>query len=200
MRTACRWGCRCWAGRSTRRRCSRWAPRWRRRRASRPMPAIRMEARTMSYTIEGATGPWEVVVGLEVHAQVDQQGEAVQRRGDRIRRRAEQPGQLRRRGVPRHAAGDQPRMRGAGGAHRAGAERRTSTWSAGSTARTISMPICPPAIRSASTQHPIVGTGVIEIELADGSIRSHRRHAPASGAGCRQVDARPASDASPSST
>ena len=24
----------------------------------------------MSYTIEGATGPWEVVIGLEVHAQV----------------------------------------------------------------------------------------------------------------------------------
>ena len=24
----------------------------------------------MAYTIEGNTGPWEIVVGLEVHAQV----------------------------------------------------------------------------------------------------------------------------------
>ena len=24
----------------------------------------------MTYTIEGSTGPWEVVIGLEVHAQV----------------------------------------------------------------------------------------------------------------------------------
>ena len=24
----------------------------------------------MSYTIEGETGPWELVIGLEVHAQV----------------------------------------------------------------------------------------------------------------------------------
>jgi len=24
----------------------------------------------MAYTLEGSTGPWEVVVGLEVHAQV----------------------------------------------------------------------------------------------------------------------------------
>ncbi len=28
------------------------------------------EGRGMSYTIEGATGPWELVIGLEVHAQV----------------------------------------------------------------------------------------------------------------------------------
>ena len=126
----------------------------------------------MSYTIEGATGAWEVVIGLEVHAQVISNAKLFSGAGDRVRRRAEHAGELRRCGVPRHAAGDQPRMRGAGGAHRARARTRRSTWSAGSTARTTSTPTCRPAIRSASTQHPIVGAGAIEIELADGSTQA----------------------------
>ena len=53
----------------------------------------------------------------------DQPRQAVLRRRDRFRRRAQHAGQLRRCRVSRHAAGDQPRVRGAGGAHRAGAER-----------------------------------------------------------------------------
>ena len=35
-------------------------------------------------------------------------------------------------------------------------------------------------------QHPIVGEGKIEIELADGTTRDDRHHPPASRAGCRQ--------------
>ena len=42
-----------------------------------------------SKLIAGATGDWEVVIGLEVHAQVTSQVEAVLRRLDRVRRRAE---------------------------------------------------------------------------------------------------------------
>ncbi len=38
-------------------------------------------------------------------------------------------------------------------------------------------------------EHPIVGTGVIEIELADGTHEADRHHPAASGAGCRQVAA-----------
>ena len=49
-------------------------------------------------------------------------------------------------------------------------------------------------------QHPIVGEGKIEIELADGSHARDRHHAPASGAGRRQVAARPASDQVATST
>ena len=49
--------------------------------------------------------------------------------------------------------------------------KRRSTWSAASTARTTSTPTCRRAIRSASTQHPIVGDGRVEIELADGSTK-----------------------------
>ena len=49
-------------------------------------------------------------------------------------------------------------------------------------------------------QHPIVGKGAIEIELPDGSHARDRHHAAASGAGRRQVAARPASDQDLSST
>ncbi len=43
----------------------------------------------MTNLIEGRTGPWEMVIGLEIHAQVIVERQAVFRRGDRIRRRAE---------------------------------------------------------------------------------------------------------------
>src|SRR5882757_7331646 len=52
----------------------------------------------------------------------DQQGEAVLWRCDRLRRAAELAGELRRCGVSRDAAGDQPRMRGTGGAYWSGVE------------------------------------------------------------------------------
>ena len=40
---------------------------------------------------------------------------------------------------------------------------------------------------------PIVGEGEVEIDLPDGKTRTHRHRAPASRAGCRQEPARPAS-------
>ena len=43
----------------------------------------------MSYTLEGSTGTWEIVVGLEVHAQVISKSKLFSRRGDRFRRGAE---------------------------------------------------------------------------------------------------------------
>ena len=42
--------------------------------------------------------------------------------------------------------------------------------------------------------HPIIGTGEIEITLADGRNQDHRHHPAAPGTGCRQVAARPAPD------
>src|ERR1700709_2965349 len=36
-------------------------------------PPIRLKGAVMSYALQGSTGPWEVVVGLEVHAQVNSQ-------------------------------------------------------------------------------------------------------------------------------
>ena len=101
---------------------------------------------------QGRDGDWEVVIGLEVHAQVTSQRQAVLRRLDRIRRRAQHPCLAGRRGHARHAAGHQPRMRRAGGAHRPRRSRRRSTSARSSTARTTSIPICRRAIRSRSTR------------------------------------------------
>ena len=69
--TACRSACRCSAGISMRKRSSPWARRWSGGEASRPCPpsAWRQDDERHKY-VEGATGPWELVIGLEVHAQV----------------------------------------------------------------------------------------------------------------------------------
>ena len=65
----------------------------------------------MAYAIEGSTGDWEVVVGLEVHAQVISKAKLFSGAATDFGAPAQHSGQLRRCGVPRHAAGDQPRMR-----------------------------------------------------------------------------------------
>ena len=61
------------------------------RRASRAKPGFIAGGARMSLH-RGRTGAWEVVIGLEVHAQVISQGQAVLGRGDRFRRRAQHPG------------------------------------------------------------------------------------------------------------
>src|ERR1044071_1027640 len=53
-----------------RRRCLRSPPHSNARRASPRCPRSALEIEIMPYAIEGETGPWEVVIGLEVHAQV----------------------------------------------------------------------------------------------------------------------------------
>ena len=72
--------------------------------------------------IEGATGPWELVIGMEIHAQVSLEGQAVLGRLHHLRRRAQLQRVLRRRGDAGDAAGDQRILHRTGGAHRAGAE------------------------------------------------------------------------------
>ena len=118
----------------------------------------------------------------------------VLRRRDGVRRRAEHAGQSRRCGLSRHAAGDQSRMRRAGRAHRAWPERADQH---GQPVRPQELFLCRSArraIRSASIEHPIVGKGEIVIELRRWFHEDGRHHAAASGTGCRQVVARPASD------
>ena len=147
----------------------------------------------MSYAIEGSTGAWEVVVGLEVHAQVISQGKAVLRRRHRFRRAAELAGELRRCRVSRHAAGDQPRMRGAGGAHRAGAERAHQL---GQPVRPQELLLCRPAGRL--SDQPVPASDRRRGADRDRACRwfhaRDRHHAPAPRAGRRQVAARSASD------
>ena len=77
--------------------------------------------------------------------------QAVLRRLDRLRRRAEHQRQPRRRGDARHAAGHQRILRRAGGAHRARAEGADQPASRASTARTTSTRTCRRATRSASS-------------------------------------------------
>ena len=101
--------------------------------------------------ISGATGDWEVIIGMEVHAQVTSRGEAVLRRLDRVRRRAQRQCQPGRCGDARHAAGHQRGMRQAGDPHRARAEGADQPANRSSTGRTTSIRTCRRATRSRST-------------------------------------------------
>jgi hypothetical protein len=157
------------------------------------------DGRGMSYTLEGATGTWEVVIGLEVHAQVTSQSKLFSGRGDRVRRRAEQPGQLRRCRLSRHAAGDQRRVRGAGRAHWPRTERAGEPVVA---LRPQELLLCRPA--AGLPDQPVRVPYHRDWRDRDHARRrqheEHRHHAPAPGAGCRQVAARPAPDQELSST
>ena len=102
-------------------------------------------------SIKGATGDWEVVIGLEVHAQVASKAKLFSGASTEFGGRAQQPRLARRCGDARHAAGDQRGVRRAGGAHRPRAQGADQPRLACSTARTTSIPTCRRAIRSAST-------------------------------------------------
>ena len=60
----------------------------RRRRLRRQAGPLVVSMTENSKLIEGRTGAWEIVMGLEVHAQVAVEGQAVLRRRRRLRRRA----------------------------------------------------------------------------------------------------------------
>ncbi|MDR3536460.1 MAG: Asp-tRNA(Asn)/Glu-tRNA(Gln) amidotransferase subunit GatB [Acetobacteraceae bacterium] len=124
----------------------------------------------MSYAIEGRTGAWEVVVGLEVHAQVISQaklfsGAATAFGADPNTQvsfvDAAFPGML---PVINRVCVEQAVRTGLGlNAHINLVSRfdRKNYFYAD----------LPPGYQISQYEHPIVGTGVIEIELADGSIR-----------------------------
>ena len=69
--------------------------------------AIRTRRGGMSYTISGNTGTWEVVCGLEAHAQIVLREQALQRGIDGVRGGTQCPGLARRRGHAGHVAGGQ---------------------------------------------------------------------------------------------
>ena len=60
-----------------------------------------------NYRIQGATGEWEVVIGLEVHAQVTSHSKLFFRRLDHVRGGAQRAGLACRRGDAGDAAGAQ---------------------------------------------------------------------------------------------
>ncbi len=149
----------------------------------------------MSYTIEGSTGPWEVVIGLEVHAQVISQAKLFSGAATDFGAEpntqvsfvdAAFPGML---PVINRECVAQAVRTGLGlNAHINLVSRfdRKNYFYAD----------LPAGYQISQYQHPIVGAGTDRDRAGRRHHQGDRHHPPASGAGRRQVAARPASDAS----
>ncbi len=124
----------------------------------------------MAYAIEGATGPWEVVVGLEVHAQVISESKLFS--GSSAAFGAEPnthvsfidagfPGML---PVINRACVAQAVRTGLGlnaEIHKVSRFDRKNYFYAD----------MPQGYQISQFEHPIVGTGIVEVELSDGSVK-----------------------------
>lgn len=124
----------------------------------------------MSYTIEGRTGPWEVVVGLEVHAQVISKSKLFSGAATAFGAEpnsqvsfvdAAFPGML---PVPNAEAVAQAVRTGLGLNAQINLTSRFDR-------KNYFYADLPSGYQISQFEHPIVGKGVIEIELADGSTR-----------------------------
>ena len=124
----------------------------------------------MAYTIEGSTGPWEVVVGLEVHAQVITQSKlfsgAATAYGASPNSQvsfvdAAFPGML---PVPNREAIAQAVRTGLGLNAKINLMSRFDR-------KNYFYADLPQGYQISQFEHPIVGTGVVEIELSDGSTK-----------------------------
>jgi aspartyl-tRNA(Asn)/glutamyl-tRNA(Gln) amidotransferase subunit B len=124
----------------------------------------------MAYTIEGSTGPWEVVVGLEVHAQVISQSKLFSGAATAFGASpnsqvsfvdAAFPGML---PVPNREAIAQAVRTGLGLNAQINLVSRFDR-------KNYFYADLPQGYQISQFEHPIVGTGVVEIELADGSTK-----------------------------
>ncbi len=124
----------------------------------------------MTYSIEGSTGPWEVVVGLEVHAQVISQSKlfsgAATAYGAAPNSQvsfvdAAFPGML---PVPNREAIAQAVRTGLGLNAKINLVSRFDR-------KNYFYADLPQGYQISQFEHPIVGTGVVEIELSDGSTK-----------------------------
>ena len=145
------------------------------------------------YLISGRTGDWEVVMGLEVHAQVASNSKLFSGASTAFGNDPEHQRLAGRCGHAGHAAGDQQVLRRAGGEDRPRPQRRRSISSRASTGRTISIPTCRRAIRSRSSNRRS-SARARSMSRRGRRLHLHRRHrAAAPRAGRRQVDPRPRS-------
>ena len=147
----------------------------------------------MSYMVQGLTGPWEIVVGLEVHAQVVSQAKLFSGASATYGAEANTqvsfvdaafPGML---PVINRECVAQAVRTGLGLNAQINMVSRFDR-------KNYFYADLPQGYQISQFAHPIVGAGVVEIELADGSTRRIGGDAAAPGAGCGQVDARPAPD------
>ncbi len=124
----------------------------------------------MAYTIEGSTGPWEVVVGMEVHAQVISQSKLFSGAATAFGAApnsqvsfvdAAFPGML---PVPNREAIAQAVRTGLGLNAKINLVSRFDR-------KNYFYADLPQGYQISQFEHPIVGTGVVEIELADGSTK-----------------------------
>ena len=113
----------------------------------------------MSYIVQGDTGDWEVVIGLEVHAQVSSNAKLFSGSRHGLRRRAQLPGLADRRGHARHAAGDQRLCVEQAVKHRPGPERQGSTRLSVFERKNYFYPDLPQGYQISQYEHPIVGEG-----------------------------------------
>ena len=125
----------------------------------------------MSYTVEGATGPWEIVVGLEVHAQVISQAKLFSGAATAFGAEpnsqvsfvdAAFPGML---PVVNRECVAQAVRTGLGLAARINPVSRFDR-------KNYFYADLPSGYQISQFEHPIVGAGTIDIELADGTTRT----------------------------
>ena len=147
-----------------------------------------------SKLIKGATGDWEIVIGLEVHAQVTSNSKLFSGASTEFGGEPNSHVSLVDAGDAGHAARDQRGMRQAGGAHR---PRPEGADQPALGVRPQELFLSRPA--AGLSDQPVQdadrrrGRGRSSI-WTDGEQHHGRHRAAASGAGCRQVAARPAPD------
>ncbi len=149
--------------------------------------------------IKGQTGDWEVVIGLEVHAQVTSKSKLFSGASTEFG------------GEPNsHVSLVDAAMPGMLPVINEECVRQAVRTGLGLNAqinlrsvfdrKNYFYPDSPQGYQISQYKSPIVGEGEVVVELDGGETATHRDRAAASGAGCRQIAARPVADACPMST
>ncbi len=124
----------------------------------------------MAELVSGKTGDWEMVIGLEVHAQVTSKSKLFSGAPDRFRRRTEHASVAGRRRHARHAAGAERFRRRTGGEDRLGLNAQVNKRSVFER-KNYFYPDLPQGYQISQFLHPIVGKGEVEVDLPDGSTK-----------------------------